>query len=242
MFIPLGDDNTTVRITPFIVWLLIALNVYGWVLELSQGESFLASYAAVPFELSSGIDLIKPTVVSFAGKRLEIPQAPGPHPIYITLLTSMFLHGSWMHIIGNMVYLFIFGDQIETRFGHLRFLFFYLLAGVVAGLAQVWADPHSYFPCVGASGAIAGVLGAYLILYPHNSVRVLLYNSIVLMPALIVLGLWGVMQVIGQMGAPGEHGGVAYMAHLGGFGVGIVIGTLVRLMGRDSERSIRRRR
>ena len=232
MFIPLGDDNSRVQITPYIVWALVALNAYAWVLELLRGDSFVASYAAVPFVLSTGRDLVSPAVVSFGGKRIPIPQAPGPDPIYLTLITSMFLHGSWMHIIGNMVYLLIFGDQIEARFGHIRFLLFYLLAGVVAGLAQVWAEPNSVLPCVGASGAIAGVLGAYLVLHPHNSVRVLMYNSVVHMPAVIVLGLWGVMQVIGHMGAPGQHGGVAYMAHIGGFAVGIFVSGFARMMGR----------
>lgn len=232
MFIPLGDDNSRVRTTPFIVWALVALNAYVWILELLKGDSFVASYAAVPFELSTGRDLSKPAMVSVAGKLISIPQAPGPEPIYLTLITSMFLHGSWMHIIGNMVYLLIFGDQIEARLGHIRFLLFYLLAGVVASLAQVWVEPNSVLPCVGASGAIAGVLGAYLVLHPQNSVRVLLYNSVVPMPAVIVLGLWGIMQVIGHMGAPGQHGGVAYMAHIGGFAVGIVVSAFVRMMGR----------
>ena len=224
LFIPIGDDNSRRRIVPIIVWLLVAINAYMWLQELLRGEEFMAAYATIPLEISTGHDLIAPRMASFAGQRVQIPQAPGPVPIYLTLLTSMFLHGSWMHIIGNMVYLLIFGDQIEERFG-----LFYLIAGVGAGLAQVAVDPRSFLPCVGASGAIAGVLGAYLVLYPHNTVRVLLYNSVVLMPAVVVLGMWALLQVFGQMGAPGEHGGVAYAAHLGGFAIGVLVSSLVRV-------------
>jgi membrane associated rhomboid family serine protease len=203
-----------------------------WFLELERGELFIAAYAAIPFELSTGIDLTSTKFISVQGERIAIPQAAGPSPIYLTLLTSMFMHGSWMHIIGNMAYLVIFGDQIEDRLGHLRFLIFYLLAGITAGMAQVLATPTSVLPCVGASGAIAGVLGAYLILYPANSIRVLLFRSIVSLPAFIVLCFWGVMQVLGHFGNPSEQGGVAYMAHIGGFAVGVAASLLVKLFGR----------
>jgi membrane associated rhomboid family serine protease len=141
----------------------------------------------------------------------------------------MFMHGSWMHIIGNMVYLLIFGDQIEERLGRLKFLIFYLLAGIAAGLAQVWVTPLSPLPCVGASGAIAGVLGAYLILYPSNAIRVLVFRSVINLPAFLVLGMWGFMQVAGHLGAPGEQGGVAYMAHIGGFITGLVTSVFLKL-------------
>jgi len=164
MFIPIGDDNTRRYRTPFVVWALVVANALVWLLELQHGERFISSYAAIPFEISTGTDLIHTKYVSIEGARYPIEQGPGPRPIYLTLLTSMFMHGSWGHIIGNMVYLIIFGDQIEDRYGHLKFLLFYLLVGVAAGISQVVADPTSILPCVGASGAIAGVLGAYFII------------------------------------------------------------------------------
>ncbi len=231
MFIPIGDDNRRRLKTPLIVWLLVAINSYMWFLTLQKGEAFVASYAAIPYEITFGTDIVSTKYVSLEGNRLPIPQAPGPHPIYLTLLTSMFLHASWLHIIGNMIYLLIFGDQIEDRFGHCKFLLFYLVAGLGAGIAQVFAAPYSVLPCVGASGAIAGVLGAYLILYPVNTVHVLIFRSVVRMPAFIVLGFWGLMQIGGHLGNPGEHGGVAYMAHIGGFVVGLACGVVARLIG-----------
>jgi membrane associated rhomboid family serine protease len=231
MFIPIGDDNSRRLRTPLVVWLLVAANGCVWFLELQRGEMFIASYAAVPFELSTGIDLTTTKYISLHGDMVPVPQAPGPHPIYLTLLSSMFMHGSWMHIIGNMMYLLIFGDQIEDRLGRLRFLLFYLVSGVVAGLAQVATQPNSVLPCVGASGAIAAVLGAYLALHPGNSIRVLFFQSVLMMPAFIVLGFWGVMQVMGHLGNPTAQGGVAYMAHVGGFVVGLGVGVLLKIGG-----------
>ena len=132
MFIPIGDDNSMRRSIPWVVWLLVGINSYLWFLTLEQGESFLAAYATIPYEITSGIDLRSTKFASIGGRMEAIPQAPGPSPIYLTLITSMFLHGSWLHIIGNMVYLLIFGDQIEDRLGHLNFLLFYIVAGVGA--------------------------------------------------------------------------------------------------------------
>jgi membrane associated rhomboid family serine protease len=229
MFIPIGDDNSRRRRIPIVIWLLVILNGIVWFLELQLGDHFIAAYAAIPFELSTGTDLTATKYVTMHGERIAIPQAAGPSPIYLTLLSSMFMHGSWMHIFGNMIYLLIFGDQIEDRLGHIRFLLFYLFAGIAAGLAQVITTPLSVLPCIGASGAIAGVLGAYLILYPSNSIRVLLLRSIVALPASVVLGFWGVLQVLGHFGNPSEEGGVAYMAHVGGFVVGVVTGILLKM-------------
>ena len=231
MFIPLGDDNSRRIRTPLVVWLLLAINSFVWLLELQYGDAFIAAYAAIPYELSTGKDLISTTYVTVQGHSIAIPQAPGPQPLYWTLISSMFMHGSWMHIIGNMIYLLIFGDQIEDRLGHTRFLLFYLAAGVTAGLAQVYSEPTSTLPCVGASGAIAAVLGSYLVLYPSNSIRVLLFRDVVLMPAAVVLGFWGVMQVMGHLGNPTAQGGVAYMAHIAGFAVGVIAAVLARVRG-----------
>lgn len=223
MFIPIGDDNSQRHRTPFVVYLLVILNAVGWFLELKHGERFMAAFATIPYEITHGIDLISQKFISVHGKLEPIPQAPGPSPIYLTILTSMFMHASWGHIIGNMVYLWIFGDQIEDRLGHTRFLIFYLLAGIGASLAQVLGDPNSVIPCLGASGAIAGVLGAYLILYPRNQVRVLVFRNIIVLPASLVLGMWVVMQLLGQIGTANAGApGVAYLAHIGGFAVGFL--------------------
>lgn len=240
MFIPIGDDNSARRSFPIVTWTLVAANAYVWFLELSKGETFIAAYAAIPYEITTGKDLIATRYLPSGGQLVPIPNAPGPTPIQLTLLTSMFMHGSWMHIIGNMVYLLIFGDQIEERLGRFKFLCFYLLAGVAAGLAQVFATPLSHLPCVGASGAIAGVLGAYLILYPRNTVRVLIFRSVVNLPAFFVLGMWGFMQVAGHLGTPGEQGGVAYMAHIGGFIVGLGTSVFMRVFAKRKSPLARR--
>jgi len=231
MFIPISDDNSRRYRFPFVVWALVCLNCFAWYLELMHGERFLVSYAAIPFEITHHQDLVGTQYLPTDHGRVPLMHGPGPDPIYLTIFTSMFLHGSWMHIIGNMVYLLIFGDQIEDEMGHLKFLLFYLIAGVVACLAQVFAEPNSTLPCVGASGAIAGVLGAYLILHPRNPVRVFVIRSIVVLPAWLVLGFWIVMQLMGHANARlvGSTSGVAYMAHVGGFAVGFVVSVMVRL-------------
>jgi len=237
MFIPLGDDNRDRRIIPFINYSLIGLNAYVWFLQLTLGESFTASYAAIPLELTQGMDITATQHITVDGERIPIPQGPGPHPLWLTIFSAMFMHGSWMHLIGNMVYLAIFGDQVEDRLGHLRFLIFYLFAGVVATITQVFADPTSIIPSLGASGAIAGVLGAYLMLYPHNRVKVLLIRDIVLLPASLVLGMWVLFQLMGQASVQQGQGGVAYMAHLGGFVVGFATGALLRIVKPRRHRS-----
>lgn len=229
MFIPLGDDNRGRKRVPLVNYALIALNSYMWYLQLSRGESFTASYAAIPLELVQGIDVTTTQHIRVDGESFPIPQAPGPHPLWLTIFTAMFMHGSWMHLIGNMLYLAIFGDQVEDRLGHIRYLLFYLFAGVVATLTQVYADPTSIVPTVGASGAIASVLGAYLILHPHNQVRVICFSNIIALPAAIVLGMWIGIQFLGQASAQRGLGGIAYLAHIGGFVVGFATGLLLRV-------------
>jgi membrane associated rhomboid family serine protease len=223
MFIPLGDDNSTRRTTPVVVYLLIAANALVWFLQLSMGDRFTMGFSTIPYEITHGVDLtgIKRIVVD--GHSVALHNYPGPTPIYLTLLTSMFMHGSWMHIIGNMLYLWIFGDQIEDRLGHAKFLVFYLLCGLVAGLAQVFYSADSMLPGLGASGAIAGVLGAYLLRFPRNQVRVLFLRSVVAVPAMLVLGAWIVLQLVSQISVVKGAGGVAYMAHIGGFVAGLVL-------------------
>jgi len=224
MFLPLGDDNRNRSTFPFVVILIIAANCVVWYLQLSLGGKFTSGYSAVPYEIVTGHDLMRAQAVNMGGHRILIPNAPGPHPIQLTILSAMFMHASWLHIIGNMLYLWIFGDQVEDLFGHFKFIFFYLLCGVGASLAQIVLSPMSLIPCVGASGAIAGVLGSYLIRYSHNSVSVLTAYGIQQIPATVVLGFWIVLQIFGQMGSGAQSGGgVAYAAHIGGFVTGVLL-------------------
>jgi len=169
-----------------------------------------------------------------------IPQMPGPSPIWLTLFTAMFMHGGFAHILGNMLYLWIFGDNIEDNFGHLKFLIFYLACGLAAAFAQIALNPDSVIPTLGASGAIAGVLGAYIVMFPHNRVRALLPLGIIWttveVPALVMLGLWIVLQIFSQYTSSFQHseGGVAYMAHIGGFVSGLLLSFVLRTRSRRS--------
>src|SRR4029453_11771558 len=193
---------------------LIVLNVLVFVLELGQGseralQSFITAWGVVPAEYTVRHDL--PPLI--------------PLPYWPTLTTPMFLHGGWMHLGGNMLYLWIFGDNIERAMGNARFLVFYVVCGIIAGLAHIAFSGGSAVPSVGASGAISGVLGGYLLLFPQNRVRVLTRAGVTSVPAIVVLGFWIVIQLISQVGSIGhtEGGGVAYMAHIGGFVAGLVL-------------------
>ena len=234
---PLGDDNSNVRTVPFVVYALIAINALVFLLQMTVGDPFTYAWAAVPFEITSGVDIVRPVVVQAGGESFSIPQYPGPTPIYLTLLSSMFMHGSLMHIGGNMLYLWIFGDQVEDLLGHWRFGVFYLVCGLVADFAHILPDPGSVIPTLGASGAIAGVLGAYLVKFPQNRVRVLLIRIITSVPAIVVLGLWFVFQFVSQLAEGPAGGGVAYLAHIGGFLAGMVLVYVFAIGRRAPERS-----
>ncbi len=224
MVMPLGDDNLDRRTTPVVTYILIAVNVIVWLLELSGGERFINGFSAIPYEITHGTDLIGTQSIVVGGQTIAVPMYPGPTPIYLTLLTSMFMHASWAHILGNMLYLWIFGDNIEDRLGHAKFLVFYLICGLAASASQILFSPSSIIPSLGASGAIAGVLGAYLVLFPKKNVRVLFLRQIVNMPAFIVLGMWIALQIFAQVGVSGgQSSGVAYLAHIGGFAAGILL-------------------
>ncbi|MGH9767687.1 MAG: rhomboid family intramembrane serine protease [Blastocatellia bacterium] len=226
MLFPIGDDNTERRRIPFVNYTLIAINVLVFLYQMANPE-FTYGYSVVPKEITEGHDIVG--AVPIRGARLVL--ADSPSPIYLTLLSSMFMHGGFMHLGGNMLYLWIFGDNVEDRMGHLKYLIFYLLCGFLASATHIFFGPNSLIPSLGASGAIAGVLGAYLILYPRQGVRVFLWGRIVVMPALIVIGLWGLLQFasgFGSLSNIGESGGVAYMAHVGGFVAGIVLVFLFR--------------
>ncbi len=221
MLFPIGDDNSQRRIMPVVTYALIAVNVLLFIYQ-TMNPAFTYGYSYVPAEITSGRDLVG--IYPVGGGQIQL--FPGPWPIYLTLLFAMFMHGDLMHIGGNMLYLWIFGDNVEDRMGHVKFLIFYLLTGLVASVAQIVVGPNSRIPNLGASGAIAGVLGGYLVLFPHQSVKVLIGRGIVEVPALIAIGLWGVLQFwggFGQLSTRGESGGVAYMAHVGGFIAGIVL-------------------
>jgi membrane associated rhomboid family serine protease len=211
--IPLKDDNPT-RTFPFVNCALIVGCVLVFLWEASLGprlEAAIYAYGFVP-------DLL------LGGGRL--PPGVAAVPAWTTLFTSMFLHGGWMHLIGNMLYLWIFADNVEDRLGHGRFVVFYLLCGVAAAMAQALPDPDSRIPMVGASGAISGVLGAYLLMFPRAHVLVLLplgpLSQLVRLPALMVLGLWFGLQLLSEMFAP-PGAGVAFRAHIGGFIAGLLL-------------------
>jgi len=206
--LPIGDDNSDERIVPIVTYSLIALNVLFFFIELGGGDPFVRQWAFVP------------------SRFLSHPSADFP-----TLFTSMFMHGGWVHLGGNMLYLWIFGDNVEDRLGHGMFLVFYLICGLAATLAQLMVDPGSHVPNLGASGAIAGVLGSYILLFPQGTVRVLQGQQVVQMPALMVIGFWIVLQLfsgIGSIANTSDTGGVAYMAHVGGFAAGCLATLLLR--------------
>jgi membrane associated rhomboid family serine protease len=241
MVLPLGDLEKT-RIVPLVTYALIALNVVMYVVQCDEGDQFTVAYAATPFEITHNVDIPEPFEVGIPGdvnplglpgpvelRRRVIDQAPGPYPIWLTLFTAMFLHGSPLHLAGNMLYLWIFGDNVEEVLGAWRYLLVYLTCGLIGSLFQIAANPNSFIPTLGASGAIAGVMGMYVIWFPHNRVRVLVFRFITEMPALLVIGLWIVMQVwegVGSIGRLGETGGVAYLAHVGGALTGIFVAFL----------------
>lgn len=250
MLFPIGDDNQGRLTTPYIVYIFIAINALVFLLfqqavRTEQGNYFTYGYSVVPLEITTGVDLTEPVILADAPpvrdertgrvQRPVIPEAPGPSPIYLTLLTAMFMHGDWLHILGNMLYLWIFGDNIEDNFGHGKFVIFYFICGLVASFAQILVAPSSPIPSLGASGAIAGVLGAYLVMFPRNRVRNIVMLgwiwTTVELPAIIVLGFWIVLQIISQYTTSFESrqsGGVAYMAHIGGFLAGVVLSFIFR--------------
>jgi membrane associated rhomboid family serine protease len=208
--IPLRDENPA-RTTPYIVYILIAANVLVYLYNGSLGphaHNPLAGFELVPAQLFGSRDL----------------GAPGPVAPWMTIFTSMFMHANLFHVGGNMLYLWIFGNNIEDILGHFKFTFFYLASGLAAALAQVAANPMSHVPMVGASGAIAGVLGAYFLLFPRARIISLVILQVTALPAWIVLGFWIVLQVINStLMAGGPGGGVAYAAHIGGFLAGILM-------------------
>jgi membrane associated rhomboid family serine protease len=222
---PIGDDNTGRRTTPYVTYALIAVNLFVFFLLQGGGanDRFTYGFSVIPREILSGRDLVDVVRTEIG----NIPQAPGPSPIHLTLFSAMFMHGSLMHLFGNMLYLWIFGDNIEDAMGHFKFFVFYILCGLLATGAHIFFDQNSIIPSLGASGAIAGVLGGYLLMYPSRLVRVLVgWFGIIQLPAIIVIGIWGALQLfsgISSVAKVQQGGGVAYMAHVGGFVAGLLL-------------------
>lgn len=249
--IPISDDNRDRAITPYVNYVLIALNVFVFIFLQGMGSNgrFTYTFATVPQEILSGEDIVtedRTLQDPISGDTFTIPGLqPTPLSPYITLLTSMFMHGGWAHLLGNMLYLWIFGDNLEDRMGHGRYLGFYLLAGLLASLAHVFSSSlfgdNLLIPSLGASGAISGVLGGYLLLFPNRRVTVILFRFLTQVPAIVAVGLWFVFQLInglGMLGGGSQAGGVAYAAHIGGFIAGLL---LVRLFvqGQQQQRPYR---
>ena len=227
---PIGDENLPGRGVAWVTLGLIAVNVAVFLfLQGASGEStFTYGWSSIAREITTGVDLTQAVPVVIDGTQYLVPQAPGPDPIYLTLLSSMFMHGGWLHLGGNMLFLWIFGDNVEHRAGPLLYLVAYLGAGLVGSLAQTFSDPNSAIPSLGASGAISGVLGAYLVLFPRNRVTAFVIRFLVQIPALLAIGMWIALQVISSLADPTGAGGVAYLAHIGGFVAGVLAGLLFR--------------
>lgn len=232
---PIGDDNSDINITPFVTYLIIVLNIVVFLFLQGMGtnENFTYAFSTVPAEILTGQDVAKSVSV-----KDPITQDPvgvinlqhTPILVYLTLVTSMFMHGGFAHLFGNMLFLWIFGDNLEHAMGHLRFAMFYLACGIVAGLAQVFTTStvgdNPYIPMLGASGAISGVLGGYIMLFPHRRVKVFMLRMLTEVPAYVALGLWFAFQLIsgiGVLGNDSQSGGVAYAAHIGGFIAGLLL-------------------
>jgi membrane associated rhomboid family serine protease len=235
MFLPIGDDNRDRQTTPYVNYLFILLNILVFVFlqGLGHNDSFTYAYATVPAEILSGRDYVSESKVfqdAVTGQIFTVPGLqPTNIPVYLTLFTAMFMHGGLAHIAGNLLFLGIFGDNIEDSMGHKNYFFFYLLCGVLAGLSHVFTSAYTsqsvFVPSLGASGAISGVMGGYLLLFPRRSVHVWILFFIVAVPAILVVGIWFVFQLINGAGLLGgeEAGGVAYAAHIGGFIAGLVL-------------------
>ena len=224
---PIGDDNSDRTITPYVNYILIGINILVFVAlqQIGSNESFSYAYSLVPREITSGVDLTGLIdIKSPEGKIIgQVPHYATPLGVYFNFLSSMFMHGGFMHLFGNMLFLWVFGDNLENMLGHLRYAAFYIVCGLAAAAAQVLMDTSSVIPMLGASGAISGVLGGYLLLFPTRRVRALIFNFLTEVPAFVALGLWIGFQIVQGYFASAETGGVAYAAHIGGFIAGLVL-------------------
>lgn len=224
---PIGDDNSDRTITPYVNYAFIAINILVFVLlqQIGSNESFSYAFSLVPLEVTSGVDLSGAVDIKSASGKIigQVPHYATPLGVYFNFLSSMFMHGGFMHILGNLMFLWVFGDNLENLLGHVRYAAFYLVCGFAAGAAQIVMDTDSVIPMLGASGAISGVLGGYLLLFPTRRVRALIFNFLTEVPAFVALGLWIGFQIIQGYFASAETGGVAYAAHIGGFIAGLIL-------------------
>ena len=252
MVLPIGDDNSDRTTFPLVNVILIAINVLVFVVFQGMGsnDNFTMAFSTVPAEIVSGQDVVT------EGRTLEMSTSEGPRqvtvpglgktpiPVYLTILTAMFMHGGIAHLLGNMWFLWIFGDNIEHDLGRVRYLAFYLVCGLLATLAHVLLNrsgPSAMIPSLGASGAISGVMGAYLVLHPRRRVTVLLLRVVTQVPGFVAVGLWFVFQVISGLSMlSGAESGVAYGAHIGGFVAGAVLAKPFMLGRKVNDRSPRR--
>jgi len=223
---PIGDDNSDRTTTPIVNYAFIGINILVFVLlqGLGGNDAFTYAFSLVPKEITTGIDITGVQVVrdSF-GNTGEIHHFATPLPVYFNFLSSMFMHGSVAHIFGNMLFLWVFGDNLENLIGHIRYFAFYIICGFAAAFAQIVMDSDSVIPMLGASGAISGVLGGYLVQFPQRRVRAVIFNFLTEVPAFVALGLWIVYQIIVGYMSSAETGGVAYAAHIGGFIAGAAL-------------------
>lgn len=235
MLMLVGDDNSDRRLKPLVNYLLIAANIFVFIFfqGLGTNEKFTYAFSTVPQEIVSGKDVVTEDQMyedPVTGERFRVSGLqPTPISVYITLITSMFMHGGFAHIFGNMLFLMIFGDNIENRIGHFRYLIFYLVCGIISSLAHVFVSvsvgSSTLIPSLGASGAISGVLGGYLLLFPKRRVRVVMFYQLMEVPAIVAIGIWFAFQLISGIGLLGDSqgGGVAYGAHIGGFIAGLFL-------------------
>jgi membrane associated rhomboid family serine protease len=233
--LPIGDDDSDRSRIPIVNYILILVNILVFIIYQRWGADlqFTFSYATIPAEIMSGRDIVTDATNVHDPLTGDIVEIPGlgvtPFSVYITLITSMFMHGGLAHLGGNMLYLWVFGDNLEDKLGHLGFLVFYLICGILASLTHVFTDylfgENHLIPSLGASGAISGIMGGYLLLFPTRTVKVLAFIFIIRLPAFIVLGLWILLQVANGTGYLGgtEASGIAYAAHIGGFVAGMLL-------------------
>ncbi len=222
---PIGDDNSDRTITPIVNYAYIGINVLVFLLlqQLGGNDAFTYAFSLVPKEVMTGVDLTSVQILRDpSGETVQVPHYATPLPVYFNFLSSMFMHGGIMHIFGNMMFLWIFGDNLENLLGHIRFAVFYVLCGFAAAAAQIIMGPDSIIPMLGASGAISGVLGGYVLLFPKREVRAIIFNFLTTVPAFVAIGLWIVYQIVLGYFTPAGTGGVAYAAHIGGFVAGLV--------------------
>jgi membrane associated rhomboid family serine protease len=250
MLIPIGDDNSDRHLTPFVNYMLIIVNIVVFVFLQGLGGDipFTFAYSTIPAEILSGNDIVTNAQIvrdPYTGQSVEMPGLqPTPGSVYLTLITSMFMHGGIAHLAGNLMYLWIFGDNLENAMGHGRYLAFYLLCGILASLSHVFStayfNQNMLIPSLGASGAISGVLGGYMLTYPGRAVHVWVLFGVISVPAFLAVGLWFFFQVVNGMGALGgsEAGGIAYAAHIGGFIAGML---LIKLFVRPEYLTRKRR-